>query len=298
VLLQRGVRGLRLSRDIALGRSHFWTFREWVEFAARHGTRPAFYFMARKGSLVQYALGTPDDFYDIGSARFGALFRELRESDCEIGLHASYHAHRSADMLLAERKRVEREAGVSGIGNRHHYWHVDPTDPNETLRCHEMAGLRYDSSLGLEFHPGFRRGICHPFRVFHAGERRALDIPQLPPAWMDDHFDRRLLSNGITDPESAARALLDVARETGGVAIVDYHARGMNREYYPRYGPWLERFAEAHLDSSLSCMTPAEICDDWLTHERRLTERSTDRVASLSSSSTTAPTSATHTDRA
>jgi len=276
VLASRGMRGLSLARDVAAGKSHFWTFGEWMDFAESLGTRATFYFMARKGSLLQYALGTPDDFYDIGSPRFRELFAELRERGCEIGLHASYRAYESVARLTRERERIEQVAQVSGIGNRHHYWHLDPNDPNETLRRHEAAGLLYDSSLGLEYYPGFRRGICHPFRVFHAGARKELDVVQLPPAWMDDHFDRRLAQNRIVDPDGTAAKLLEATRATGGVAIVDYHSRGMNADFYPRYGPWLMRFAQSHLDSSLSYRTPLEIHAAYVAYERDLTARSID----------------------
>ncbi|GMV10193.1 MAG: hypothetical protein AMXMBFR55_19270 [Gemmatimonadota bacterium] len=270
VLRDRGRHGIPLAARVASGRSHFWTFREWVELAATYGTRPCFYFMARQGSLWQYARGTPDDFYDVRAPRFQRLFAELRDAGCEIGLHASYHAHRSTDMLRREVQRIAEAAGVECAGNRHHYWHLDPDDPNETLRRHAEAGLRYDSSLGLEYYPGFRRGICHPFRPFHPARRELLPIVQLPPAWMDDHFDRRLAKNRIDAPDAAARALLDAARATQGIVVVDYHSRGMNGEFYPRYGPWLTRFARANFDASLRGMTPREIHQAFLARERAL----------------------------
>jgi hypothetical protein len=62
--LVRG-RGLRAAPSIAgilRGTNHFWTFAEWVDWQKQLGVAPAFYFMARQGSLLQYALGTPDDF--------------------------------------------------------------------------------------------------------------------------------------------------------------------------------------------------------------------------------------------
>lgn len=292
VLKDRGAHGFPLAARVASGRSHFWTFREWVELAATHGTRPCFFFMARQGSLWQYARGTPDDFYDVRAPRFQRLFAELRDAGCEIGLHASYHAHRSTGMLRREVQRIAEVARVECAGNRHHYWHLDPDDPNETLRRHADAGLRYDSSLGLEYYPGFRRGICHPFRPFHPGRREVLPIVQLPPAWMDDHFDRRLAKNRIADPDASARQLLDAARTTRGIVVVDYHSRGMNADFYPRYGPWLRDFAARHFDASLRGMTPGEIHDAFLAREREIEAASSDdTIASipLHASSATPP---------
>lgn len=278
LLMRRRRRGVRPALDVARGASHFWTFREWIELERRFGARPTFYFMARRGSLRQYAMGRPDDFYDVRAPEFTRLFGELRDAGCEIGLHASYRAYQSAETLRVEAERVAHASGGPVLGNRHHFWHLDPDDPNETLRRHELAGLRYDSSLGLEFFPGFRRGTCHPFHPFHPGERRELGVVQVPPAWMDDHFDRRMAENGITDPDATARRLLQTARDTGGVAVVDYHSRGMNAEFYPRYGPWLARLVETELDASLPCRTPGEIATEYQEAMRRLDLVSSDQA--------------------
>ena len=207
LLASRGIRGLRSVADVVTGKSHFWKFTDWVNFEKEIGTLPAFYFMARQGSLLQYAMGTPDGFYDIRSQRFKDLFSYLNNEGCEIGLHTSYRAHEDPQKLKNEKLALEEAAATAVYGNRHHYWHLDPAAPHETLQFHEKAGFLYDSSLGFEFYPGFRRGICHPFRVFHPDLRRELRVIQLPPTWMDDHFDRRLAKEWDTRLSSAREAL-------------------------------------------------------------------------------------------
>ncbi|HZT35267.1 MAG TPA: hypothetical protein VFA15_05065, partial [Nitrososphaera sp.] len=279
LLRKRGLAGARSIRGVLDGTNHFWKFGDWVEFAKTRETRPAFYFMARKGSLLQYALGTPDAFYDIHSPRFRELFSYLRGEGCEIGVHASYHAYRSAETLRSEKLALEELAETPTPGTRHHYWHLDPVAPHETLYKQEQAGFLYDSSLEFEFYPGFRRGIAHPFRIFHPGERRELRLLELPPAWMDDQFDRRRKQNGIRDCQSYARRLVNVAQQTNGVVIVDYHQRGMNHDFYPRYGSWLMDFMERNLDSTLAFYTPLEIARQYSEYEMRLEARSRDLTA-------------------
>ena len=274
----RGMKGLRSAREVIRGTSHFWKFADWVEFQKSLATRPTFYFMARMGSLFEYATGTPDAFYDIRSPRFRDLFRYLRDEGCDIGLHASYHAHRSTAQLAQEKASLEEAAGAPVAGNRHHYWHLDPAAPHETIHRQENAGLKYDSSLEFEFYPGFRRGICHPFRVFHPGLRRELSILEVPPAWMDDHFDRRLRKNGIQDANAHALGLVRAAQDTGGVVVVDYHARGMNSDFYPRYGPWIMEFVRKTLDSSVSFRTPREVAWQYDEYEKALEAHSADRA--------------------
>ncbi|MGH9795840.1 MAG: GNAT family N-acetyltransferase [Candidatus Acidiferrales bacterium] len=277
----------RTLAGVLSGANHFWRFADWVKLAQRYGARPAFYFSARRGSLTQYAAGTPDCFYDIRSPRFRELFRYLRDAGCEIGLHASYHAFQDAQQLRREKESLEEAAGARVEGGRHHYWRLNPEAPHETLAHHQQMGMAYDSSLAFEFYPGFRRGVCHPFRPFDPRTRRELDIVELPPTWMDDHFDRRLAKNGIADPAAPeaevaertsahARRLLDAVRATGGVAVVDYHVRGMNADFFPRYGPWLTRFAERHFDSALSFATPRDLARQYGEYEHALDACSSD----------------------
>ena len=278
LLKSRGLKSLPSIKGVLNGTNNFWRFSDWVEFEKRFGIRSAFYFMARKGSLFQYATGTPDGLYDIRTPEFIELFRYLKDEGCEVGLHASYNAYHDVDQLRREKTLLEDLVGLHVEGNRHHYWRLNPAAPYETLHKHQQVGLSYDSSLAFEFYPGFRRGICHPFRVFHPTERCELDLVELPPAWMDDHFDRRLEQNRIVDPESYALGLVNMARATSGVVVVDYHARGMNADFYPRYGPWLQQFIEKHLDSSVVYSTPQEIVAQYTAYVNALEVMSSDRT--------------------
>lgn len=275
---ERGWRALPSIRDVLSGRSHFWKFADWIGFEDRFGVAPTFYFCARQGSLAQYATGTRDPFYDVRAREFRELFDTLRASGCEIGLHASYNAFRSESHLADERRTLEEACGAPVLGNRHHYMRLNPLAPQETLARHEQIGLAYDSSLAFAYYPGFRRGICHPFHVFHPEDRRELGILQIPLAWMDDHFDRCLTINRISDPEETACGLLAAVERTGGIATVDYHVRGMNADFFPKYGPWLARFADRHLDDRLRYLTPGSVARQFAAYERALERCSRDAL--------------------
>ena len=93
---------------------------------------------------------------------------------------------------------------------------------------------------------------------------------------MDDHFDRRLAVNKIADPVACARRLVDAARATRGIVVVDYHDRGMNSDFFPRYGPWLVDFVGKHLDSSVTFRTPRDIAHEYLAYESTLENASRD----------------------
>jgi hypothetical protein len=95
---------------------------------------------------------------------------------------------------------------------------------------------------------------------------------------MDDHFDRRRSVNHISDADGAAKQLLDTARSLGGSCVVDYHARGMNADFFPRYGPWLARFTERELPGAATTLTAAEIAQAYLERSRLLAAVSRDET--------------------
>lgn len=266
----RGSRALPEALRLLRGGDPFWRFDDWVRFAEEQGTRPTFFFMARQGSILGHLISDPDAFYDIGAPRFRELFGRLRRAGCEIGLHTSFGACREPERYARERQRLAQLSEGPVEGNRHHYWHLDPRAPDRSLRDQQLAGFSWDSSLAFESHPGYRRGICHPFRPFDPQARTELDLIELPPAWMDDHFDRRLAQSGIRDPDPCALRLVDAARASGGIVVVDYHVRGMNRALFPRYGAWLERFVRERLGSDVAFRTLGELAAGFDTHAARL----------------------------
>jgi hypothetical protein len=232
-----GARGLRALPHMTSA-SAFWRFSEWADFAETlGGARSCFYFMARQGSLLKYLRGDPDAFYDVRAPHFRREIAALRARGCEIGLHASFNSPVETTRLAQEKARIEEVACAPIAGNRSHYWRLDPVKPHETLDALERAGFLYDTTLGYEFYPGFRRGVCHPYFPWHPAERRQLGILEFAPTWMDNQYDGRLAENGIADPIAHAKALLAHVHATGGVAVIDYHVRGMSPAF--PWGAWL-----------------------------------------------------------
>lgn len=273
----RVIEWLRRPRDaaaIASEAAPFWGFDAWADLSETMGSASTFYFMARKGSLLRYAAGDPDAFYDVAAPRYRALTRHLLERGCEIGLHASFRSSEEPERFAREKARIEEVCGRTIIGNRQHYWRLYPDAPHETLAHLAEAGFVYDSSLAFERMPGFRRGVCHPFRPWHAGRRAAIDLVEIPPAWMDDHYDGRLPDTGITSPERHAAGLLGDVVASGGIVVLDYHVRGMNERFFPRWGKWLRGFLSEARPAELEGRTPGELAMLWREHEAALAARS------------------------
>lgn len=232
IVSRRGLSSAGTAVDVLIGRRHNWHFADWVALERSLGLRSTFYFVPRLGSLVEYALGTPDPFYDVTTTRFRELFKYLRDEGWEIQMHASYEAYHDPARLLAEKRRLESASGQGIVGNRHHYWHLKPEDPEETLFFHEQAGFTYDQSLVHNRYLGWRRGLAEPFFPFYQKARRELKTLQAPIAWMDDQLFR-LRDHNPGDRRELLRELVDRVADLGGVLNTDVHEYVYDEVLYP-----------------------------------------------------------------
>ena len=164
--------------------SDFTYFRQVMRQEREHGFHSTFFFNAQP--LLSRQRAHVDILYDISHRNFQPLFRELKDQGFEIGLHASYHAYRSADHFVVQKHRLEAIAGAAVKGLRHHYWHVGP-DVGRTLAYHEAAGFLYDTSLSFDDELGFRRSTSLPYAPWSSLFNRPLNVLQLPVFCMDGH---------------------------------------------------------------------------------------------------------------
>lgn len=275
ILRRQGLRGARPAWEVLIGHRNHWAFPDWMRFEDQYAARSAFYFVARQGSLLEYARGLPDPFYDVTSLRFRSLFRSLIEGGWEIGMHASYLAYASPERFAAEKHRLEEAAAAPILGNRHHYWHLNPTDPEETLQLHARLGLLYDTSLTHDRYLGWRRGIATPFFPLAQKTGCEIGVVQLPVAWMDAQLmQRKELTQA--QREATITALVDRTAAYGGLFIANVHDYVFDEVLFPG---WLA-VLRAALDRMVErgdfwFATPAAVALHWRERYKRLVQSST-----------------------
>jgi hypothetical protein len=271
---RQGLSGLANAAAVLTGRRTHWHFASWVAMEQRLNARSAFYFVARQGSLPEYAAGTPDPFYDVRSPRFVELFKYLAGEGFEIGLHASYRAYQSHEQLAREKRTLEQASGRPVTGNRHHYWHMDPADPEATLLLHEQAGFTYDTSLVHDRYVGWRRGLTWPFFPFHQRERRQLKTLQVPTGWMDDQlFGQRAYNPG--EPRAILHSLAGRVAEQGGCLLIDVHDYVFDAALFPGWAQAYRELWEELVDrGDFWIDTPGRIAEHWSARYAMLTQAS------------------------
>jgi hypothetical protein len=263
ILYRRGARGLKEALSILIGEKHHWHFSSWVDIEKSMGTSSAFYFVPVCGSLLRYAGGTPDPFYDIGSQRFRDLFNYLAGEGCEIGMQASYRAFESRERFAAEKHKIEEISGQPVYGNRHHYWHLNPEDPESTLQLHEQVGLTYDTSLAHDRYIGWRRGVSWPFFPFHQRTRRELNTLQLSTSWMDNQLFG-FKGHNPGSRKQLLQSLVETTAAQGGCLLIDLHEYVFDSQLYPG---WVSSYQTLWEDlvkrSDYWIDTPARLANHW-----------------------------------
>lgn len=280
--LMEPVRVLRHNRRVTLAalglafgsRTAYWKFADWMRLEKELDTRSAFYFCGRQGKLRQFFQGWPDPIYDVRTPRFAEVFRQMREEGFEIGLHASFRAHRSRAQLAAEKARLEEATGQPVLGNRHHFWQLSPGHEEDTLRMHGEVGLLYDTSMAFEHYSGWRRGLCWPYFPFHPADRRALPTLQVPTAWMDDQMFWHRAENLGRNPE-LLRDLGEEVLAQQGCLVTDIHDYAINEAVWPG---WLQQFRSIWsymAGSDVWRATPVEVARHWIARHEQLQAAST-----------------------
>lgn len=208
----------------------FWLFEDIIAEEQRLGLTSTFFFSSINASN-SYA-SSRDVVYDVQKEKFKKIFDILKENDFEIGLHASYNAYKDQDRFILEKGVLEDAAKCEIIGLRHHYWHMGPRTEN-TLRMHERAGFKYDSSLAFNDNIGFRRNIALPYYPWVDAISRPINVMQIPVFCMDGNLFPKF--DNSQDAFFEIKRYVDVIKKYNGIGIIDWHVRTSypkNEEYW------------------------------------------------------------------
>jgi hypothetical protein len=268
--------------DIFTGKENFWKFEDWVDLENRYGLKSAMYFCGVKGSLLRYFLKAPDPFYDVRQDQFKRVLNYLVQNGFEVGMHSSYLAYQSIDRFLEEKKTIEESLREPIFGNRHHYWHMNPDNPSETAVMHDEIGLLYDSSICFAKRSGLRFGVCSPFHLYDPIRQGPVGVLELPTSLMDDHLFKYFGLSYFSKQQCEIDALINSAKEHGGLFFVDYHVRGFNETFYPK---WVESYEyilkKISEDGDFYSDTPLNIAKFWKKREEDILRESKDEYCGV-----------------
>lgn len=245
-----------------------FAFEAWQTVEKALGATSAFYVATTSSACPG---GAPLDVaYDFRHPAMVRAMNEAVERGWEIGLHASLEAWRHPARLAEEKERLESVlGGYRVVGVRHHHWATAPGQPEATWRAHAAAGFRYDSSLGLNDAPGFRRGMAWSFRPFDPATGRTMALWQVPPTLMDGG----IFYHDIPEAEAERRLRRHIRQvfEVGGAVVLDWHLEQMNPARLRGAGAVLTRvLTDLLADDHIYWTSPVGLMRWWEQRLRRV----------------------------
>lgn len=152
----------------------YYNFQNIMEISNNYGLRSTFLFMALKKNEFDFR-------YSLKKASTG--FQQIKSSKKhQIGIHISRIAYNDFKNASQEIKRLKKITNTDIEYSRQHYLMFDV---KSTWSILNENNIKYDLSLGYPEMPGFRCGICYPFRVFDISKKIKLDLIEIPLIIMD-----------------------------------------------------------------------------------------------------------------
>jgi hypothetical protein len=195
------------------------------------------------------------------AADIGARLRRLVAAGSEVGLHG-LDAWADSARGANELGEIARIAGRSDLGVRMHwlYW-----GPDSAAKL-EQAGFNFDSTIGYNQTVGYRAGTGQVFKLL--GTRALLELPLHV---MDTAmFYPRHLNLTFDEAERRLGAMIEVARDFGGVLTINWHDRSIAPERL--WGGFYVRLLERLVSHGAWC-TSASRAVRWFRRRRSVVLR-------------------------
>jgi hypothetical protein len=184
---------------------------EIIAWEKQIGIRSSLYFMA--SDLIG------DSNYKIQQLAQDYNVANLHREGWEIGFHPGFRTFVSKEAFLSEKSDLERAVARISVGGRQHGLRFSTP---HTWRHWEDSGFLYDSTSGFPERPGFKCGICSPFRPYDVLENRTMNLWEVPLTLMDCTLDSYRGYDAVTSRQVMDRLLGQVKRHNG-VFVLLWH---------------------------------------------------------------------------
>jgi peptidoglycan/xylan/chitin deacetylase (PgdA/CDA1 family) len=204
-------------RDLRAGRDPYDNLGDIVRLESKHGAVSTFFFLPgvpdqRQGG--RKILGGYPGRFDLAGQTAA-----IRQAGGEAELHGSFDSYDDENQLARERQRLGRRTGSLPRGIRQHFLRY--RFPS-TARCHQKAGLEYDSTLGFGDRPGYRCGTSFPYQPFDPSAGGPVAVTEIPLVIMDGALE--IVRGGTMEASRATvDQLLDQAERWSGLCTVLWH---------------------------------------------------------------------------
>jgi hypothetical protein len=136
------------------------------------------------------------------------ILHKLKDSDA--GIHPSYNSNRKFDILDQETSRFSSLIDRPVKKSRQHFLVIRFPETYQRLI---KAGITEDYTMGFSSAPGFRAGICNPFRFYDLSQEKETGLTLVPFQVMDVTLREYMGLN----PDEAINKIQEIISKVKGV---------------------------------------------------------------------------------
>lgn len=210
-----------------------WEYEKWVDVEKEFGFDSTFFVFSRPSNEKDVHVYDCDFVfndrmkYRSKNCSVAEFIQQLSKEGVEVGLHGSYLSWNNSDLLIDQKKKIERVIGRPVITARQHFLHFDVEKTPDAL---VRAGIKLDSSLGFNRSVGFRAGTSFPYSIMNG----LVEVPQII---MDGAlFNDNSLNYNEHLAQLEIERIVDRIEEVGGCLTINFHPNYLvNPTYWNTY---------------------------------------------------------------
>jgi len=174
---------------------------------------------------IEKKIGAKSSFYLLANSsrykidEFKNDFLYIVDEGWEVGLHGGYTTFNNIEMMIKEKKILEKNLNKEIIGYRNHYLLFKIPDTWELL---SKAGFKYDTTYGYPDMVGFRNGMCHPFKPFNLSTSKEINILEIPLTVVDGALFNYMHLD-IKESWNFCKKIIDTVKKVKGVVTILWH---------------------------------------------------------------------------
>ncbi|HEX2976554.1 MAG TPA: polysaccharide deacetylase family protein [Bacteroidales bacterium] len=196
----------------------------------KYGLRPLFFILF--AGYGEYDKNTP-----VNNTYFRELIKSLGDEG-EVGIHPSYASYRNDQILHNEIAGLSEVLHREVTCSRQHFLKLHMPDTYRSLISHDITD---DFTMGFASEPGFRAGICMPFKWYDLEMERSTNLTIHPFMIMDGTL-RDYMKVEAEGAMQVIRPLIDSVKFYGGTFISLFHNESLAE--WRRWKGWTAVYEE------------------------------------------------------
>jgi len=181
--------------------------------------------------------GLNDKNIPVNNYSFQSLVKSLADY-AKVGIHPSYASNDNPAMLPLEIDRLSKVLRSEITISRQHFLKISFPDTYRRLISHDILE---DYTLGFAALPGFRAGICSPFKWYDLEAETITDLTLYPFTLMDGTL-RDYMDTDAANAMEIIKPLIDQVKAVNGTFISLWHNESVSGE--KRWKGWIQVYTD------------------------------------------------------